>query len=177
MTDPTDTDRTDTDPADDAVMGNFAAMLGAGGVPTVLGTAMEIPDVLLELGDALDEHTDVVDQAVADDHALEAWSTASPEARSAILLNLAWYARHASLTDQAAESNGGLYAVDLLTYARNFTGDDEAFHGRGFPALPLPGQAGALATSVAFDRDDLPISLETALLMLSMIRTSQNQEK
>jgi hypothetical protein len=171
------TEPTDTNPADSAVWGNFAAMLGAGGPGRVLETAMEIPDVLLELGEALDEHTDVVDQAVADDHAREAWSSASPEARSAILLNLAWYARYATLTNEAAESNGGMYAADLLGYARNFTGDDEAFHGRGFPALPLPGQAGALATSVAFDRDDLPISLKTALLMLSLIRASQNQEK
>lgn len=32
-------------------------------------------------------------------------------------------------------------------------GDSEAFHGVRFPAMPLPGQAGALASSLALAMD------------------------
>jgi hypothetical protein len=48
-------------------------------------------------------------------------------------------------------------------------GDSEAFHGAGFPAPPLPGPAGILASSLGFDRDDVAVSLETALILLSAV--------
>lgn len=161
-----------TDPKDSDLMDNFTRMFG-GGNPAVLDTAMEIPDVLIELGGLLGDHDNIVDQAVADDDALAIWGEASPEARSAILLNLAWQTRTTDLPDGVDLSTGGNYAIALHTYAKTFTGDDLAFHGNGFPALPLPGQAGALASSLAFDREDLPISLETALLFLSMVAASE----
>lgn len=117
----------------------------------------------------LDDHDNDVNQAAADEDALAIWSEASPEARAAILLNLAWQTRAADLPAAAELSTGGNYATELHRYGRTFTGDDVAFHGNAFPALPLPGQAGALASSLAFDRDDLPISLETALLFLYVL--------
>lgn len=156
-----------SDQQDDHLLQNFVRMFG-GGSPTAADTAMEVPGVLTELDRLLDDHDNLVDQALADDEALDIWTTATPEARSAILLNLAWQTRHADLPAGAELSTGGSYAIELHAYAKNFTGDDVTFHGNAFPALPLPGQAGALASSLAFDREDLPISLETALRFLSM---------
>ncbi|MFE3002710.1 hypothetical protein ACFXG4_48090 [Nocardia sp. NPDC059246] len=91
------------------------------------------------------------------------WAQAEPELRAALLLGFAWSSRNATLPH--ADSPAGLYAADLHRHAREHSGDHHSFHGPGFPLLPYPGPAGALASSVAFDREDLDISLDTALLL------------
>jgi hypothetical protein len=141
----------------------FDQMAAAG---SILGVAMQIPSVAFELNDALASCDNNVDQAARDEDMLHVWTDAAPETRSALLLAAAWHARAADLA--AGESTGAMYATDLHAYARSFTGDAEAFHGRGFPAMPLPGQAGALASSLGFDRDDVEISLETVLILQAL---------
>lgn len=161
-----------TDSTDNNVWANFARMFG-GGSPDVMELAVELLDVLHDLGNLLIELDNDVDQAAADEDALAIWSDTSPEARSAILLNLAWQTRENY--QPAGESTGADYAGALHRYAADFTGDDMAFHGNAFPAMPLPAQAGALSTSIGFDRDDLPISLEIVLLFLAAVNTHQPQ--
>ncbi|WP_069162940.1 hypothetical protein [Nocardia altamirensis] len=93
------------------------------------------------------------------------WNTAEPEYRAALLLGFAWSSRTSILTED--ESPAGLYAAELHGYSREFSGTVNDFHGEQYPLLPYPGPAGALAASIAFDRDDTDISLQTALLLAS----------
>jgi hypothetical protein len=117
--------------------------------------AMEVLDVLGDLEGLLLEYGNDVDQVLADEDALATWSDAEPETRSAILLNLAWQTRESY---RLAEDGGAIatsYAESLHGYAATFTGDDAAFHGNPFPAMPLPAQAAVLSMSIGFDRDKL----------------------
>ncbi|WP_280454183.1 hypothetical protein [Nocardia brasiliensis] len=91
------------------------------------------------------------------------WNTTEPENRAALLLGFAWSSRTATLAED--DSPAGLYAAELQHHAREFTGTVNDFHGFGFPLLPYPGRPGALASSIAFDREDTDISLQTALLL------------
>lgn len=147
-------------------MGNAFDMMASAG--SLLGIGMQIPGVSLDLREALDRHRGNVDRAATDRGMLRTWEQAAPETRSALLLNLAWAAREGQLPEDD-DSHGYGYASDLHGYAAGFGGDSEAFHGRQFPAMPLPGQAGALASSVGFDRDDNEISLKSALLLMAAI--------
>lgn len=146
----------------------FDQLAGAGGLAGLLGIGMQIPGVTLALRGALDEHGNDVDQAAVDRELFVTWDEAEPESRSALLLNLAWAAREGQLREDD-ESHGHGYAAELHRYAVEFTGDSEAFHGPRFPAMPLPGQAGALASSLGFDRDDTAISLKSVLLLMAAI--------
>ncbi|WP_170198492.1 hypothetical protein, partial [Streptomyces chryseus] len=92
---------------------------------------------------------------------------AEPETRACLLLNFAWHSREHDVAP--SEDHAGEYAANLHRYAADFAGDSEAFHGPRFPAMPLPGQAGPLASSLAFDRDDCDISLKTMLLLMEPI--------
>jgi hypothetical protein len=143
----------------------FDQMAAAG---SLLGIAMQIPDVTMSLTEVMDQYRGDVDRAAGHKGLLRTWTEAAPETRSALLLNLAWAAREGQL--DAGEDTAALYAGDLHEYASTFEGDSEAFHGAGFPAMPLPGQAGALASSLGFDRDDVEISLKTVLLLLTVVR-------
>ncbi len=161
-----------TDPADERLLEDFARLLGVGGRAAARRTELEIPDVLNELAAVLDEQGNAFDRAAEDEDLLESWSTSSPEARAGVLLRLAWQARTSQTLASAAPSIAGTYAEELLASARTFAADDrDAFQGPDFPALPLPGVAGALATRLSFNADDLPISLATALVLLAMART------
>lgn len=147
-------------------MNAFDHMAAAG---SLLGIGMQIPSLSLDLREALERHRGDVDRAADDRGLLRTWELAAPESRSALLLNLAWSAREAGPIDDDGTPAGG-YAADLHRYARDFAGDSEAFHGKAFPAMPLPGQAGALASSVGFDRDDTDVSLGSALLLMAAIQ-------
>lgn len=138
-------------------------------VPFLLHIATQIPDVLMTLTEALDSTSDDPAAAARATAATKAWKAAEPETRAGILLSAAWGARSGAPVvpkgDSADIVSG--YVEDFHRYATAFSDDGaEAFHGTGFPAMPLPGQAGALASSLAFDRDDLPISLRVALVLL-----------
>lgn len=135
----------------------------------LLGIGIQIQDVLIDLNEVLEQYRGDVARAAGHKGLLNRWTEAAGETRSALLLNLAWAARTGQLN--AGTDTAGLYAADLHEYARTFEGDSEAFHGTRFPAMPLPAQAGALASSLGFDRDDVEISLKTVLLLLAVVRT------
>jgi hypothetical protein len=121
----------------------------------------ELTALHYHIGSVLLEHDGDWQRAAT---ALEpAWRGAEPELRAALLLGFAWSSRNATIAD--TDTPAGLYAADLHRYAVEFTDGVEAFHGERFPLLPLPGPAGVLASSVAFDREDADISLRTALLL------------
>lgn len=126
---------------------------------------MQIPEVIADLQDALSE-TDYDAQAAARLSApLSSWQAAGPETRAAILLNAAWASRARAIDVTAAHPHVAGYVADLNGYAAAAP-DSGTFHGPAFPSMPLPGPAGALATSLAFDREDLAISLETAMVLI-----------
>lgn len=105
-----------TDPRDSAAIDNFLRMFGGGG-PTEVDTAMEVPAVLIELDGLLGDLDNDVDQAASDDNALAIWSDASPETRSAILLNLAWQTRERYQPAEFGASTGADYGAELHRYA------------------------------------------------------------
>ncbi|MGW1365237.1 hypothetical protein ACWCQP_48825 [Streptomyces chartreusis] len=150
----------------------FSGMAGAG---HQLGIAMQIPAVTLLLADAVDRHP-LLEDAVHDQEVAEAWAQAEPETRSALLLSLAWGSRehgvYPGYLPDGADDAGYATAEELHRYAREFSGSSEEFHGVRFPAMPLPGPAGAYASSLGFDReeDGLDVSLRAALLLLAPAR-------
>lgn len=115
------------------------------------------------LGTLAEYHNDPA-PAATDADLRRAWADAEPETRAAMLLSHAWQTRTGTLP-ASAEDAAHLYATELHTYARDHTGDGAAFTGPAWPAMPLPGRAGALASSLGFDRDDLDISLLCLLLL------------
>ncbi|WP_219517519.1 hypothetical protein [Nonomuraea ceibae] len=132
--------------------------------------AAEIPNALIDLKNVLADHPHdpIHVHATHDGDLLKTWTAIAPESRAGLLLSAAWHAREQDLLpDYEGGQTALFYATDLHTYAREHGDDVESFHGRRFPALPLPGRAGALATSLAFDREDLTISLETVLILLA----------
>jgi hypothetical protein len=141
--------------------------------PHTLGIAMQLPGVLLTLTSALDRHDNNPARAALDNGATEDWSDAEPETRAGILLSAAWGAGRgpSPVAPDGMPDAVDDYVADFHAYAAAQTADQsEAFHGRAFPAMPLPGQAGALASSLGFDRDDLYISLGVALVLLAAAR-------
>lgn len=132
-----------------------------------LAVGTQIPDLISELQDALTE-TGRDPQRAALSGPLTSWTAAEPESRAAILLNAAWAARDALSVPRPPDREAEGYALALVDLAKgspNFA----VYHGERFPSMPLPGQAGALASSLAFDRDDLAVSLETALILIADI--------
>lgn len=95
---------------------------------------------------------------------LDSWRGAEPEFRADLLLTFAWSSRDGTV-DPSTDTAASMYAVELHRYAHDFVGDATEFHGARFPWMPLPGQAGSLASSLGFDRDDIEISLAVALLL------------
>mgnify|MGYP001074091538 CR=1 FL=1 len=136
----------------------------------LLGIGLEIADLLEDLNGVLSHARGDSWKAASDRRLLHRWSNVAPETRSALLLNLAWGSRGGKLT--VGEDTAGLYASELHEYASAFDGDSKAYHGSGYPAMPLPGQAGTLASSLGFDRDGLPVSLRTALILLATTHVS-----
>jgi len=150
--------------------GSAFDMMAAEGNP--LGIAMQVSGIVLDLRGTLDHYSGDVDQAASDRELIDTWTDAAGESRAAILLNLAWGSRGLPLR-AAGDRAGADYAAELHMYANQAGAEDsEAFHGAGFPAPRLPGPAGALASSLGFDREDVGISLETALILMAAIPAS-----
>lgn len=134
-----------------------------------LGIAMQIPDMTLDLRQALEDHDGDHLQAADDPGLRRRWEEVEPETRAALLLNFAWHSREHDVPLLLGNYAAVQYASDLHDYAANFTGDAEAFHGPQFPMMPLPGQAGALASSVGFDRDDTDVALITVMILMEPV--------
>ncbi|WP_327180471.1 hypothetical protein OG599_35390 (plasmid) [Streptomyces sp. NBC_01335] len=158
-------------------MNGFNEMASAG---HPLGIAMQIPDVTMTLTEAVDRHS-FLEDALHDQEVTLAWNNAAPETRAALLLSLAWGTRehgiYPGFLPDGVDDPGWAVAEALALYARDFPGSSEEFHGPRFPMMPLPGQAGAFASSVGFDREEesLSISLRSALLMLAQARRKAHQ--
>lgn len=137
----------------------------------LLGITMQIPNLMIDLREILAACGNDPFEATANELLRDSWRDAAPESRAAVLVSFAWGSRSAEIKETSSPAD--MCAHDLNEYARAHEGDSESFHGPGFPQMPLPGQAGALAASVAFDRDDWEISLTTALLLLEKIPAQQ----
>lgn len=142
----------------------------------LLGVAMEqIPDLSLTLIQALDDNGHAVEEADAEG-VREAWAEAEPETRAALLLTFAWgsrqYAVYPGQLCDGFDDPSYSVAEELHTWAREFTGTSQDFHGTRFPAMPLPGPAGAFASDIGFERDEdeLHVGLRAALLLLAPVR-------
>lgn len=127
--------------------------------------AEAITELHMHLRATLNDHGNRWINAGRDADLMDRWRDAEPETRSALLLLLAWNSRDAVVQD------GDPYADELNHYARTHagTGSSKTFFGDRYPKMPLPGPAGALATSVGFDRDEADdgTSLASALLLAS----------
>ncbi len=144
-------------------------------IPRGFATAMGLPPVLLTLTDALERSDLDPSLAALDATAAETWAEAEPEVRACILLSAAFGAGRgpAPTVGEGMHPHVAGYVEDFHKYAAAFGADQsEEFHGRAFPAMPLPGQAGALASSLGFDRDDLPISIGVAMVLLAASRAA-----
>lgn len=138
--------------------------------PHTVVTAMQLPGVLMTITSALDGADGDPGRAAQNTDAIRAWDEAEPEVRSCLLLSSAWGAGRgqAPAVPDGMHDQVGPYVEDFHQYAAGFPDDQaEAFHGDTFPAMPLRGQAGALASSLGFDRDDLQISLGVVLVLLA----------
>ncbi|WP_331718138.1 hypothetical protein OG985_50290 (plasmid) [Streptomyces sp. NBC_00289] len=167
----------DVDPEDGGdQVSAFGEMAGAG---HPLGIAMQIPDVTMTLAEAIDRHP-LLEDALHDQEVTQTWERAEPETRAALLLSLAWGSREHGIypgyLPDGADDYGYRTAEEFHQYARDFAGSSEEFHGARFPMMPLPGQAGAFASSLGFDReeDGLDVSLRAALLLLAPARKKPN---
>lgn len=142
-------------------------------MPHGFDTAMQLPQVLLALTGALEQADLNPARAALDAGASRLWAEAEPEVRACILLSAAFGAGRgpAPTVSDKMHPHVASYVEDFHQYAAAFGADQsEAFHGPAFPAMPLPGQAGALASSLGFDREDLPISIGVALVLLAASR-------
>ncbi|THA28468.1 hypothetical protein [Streptomyces sp. A1547] len=137
----------------------------------------QIPDVIGALDQALEDNGDSIEDAADVPGLEELWADAEPESRAAVLLGTAWLTRKGPFwpTDPEEENDmagdpAWMLAEELHQYALDFTGGAEDWHGARFPAMPLPGPAGALSSSSAFDRDDNPVTLRAAMYLLAPVR-------
>ncbi|MBK3575951.1 hypothetical protein JHN63_19445 [Streptomyces sp. MBT65] len=93
------------------------------------------------------------------------WSLTSPEVRRQVLLLAAWEARSATAAELESPTSAGQYAWAFTQYASSWAEQHPDGDAEGFCAGPH--SARHAASSLAFDRDDLLVSLETALLLCS----------
>jgi len=92
------------------------------------------------------------------------WATAAPQVRAAVLLDAAWASRKRTVPTGGSPAQA--HTHDLNRCARAHEGDKKTFRGPSFPAMPLPGNAGAYASLLGFNQDEAETSLETALMLL-----------
>mgnify|MGYP001035364902 CR=1 FL=1 len=109
-------------------------------------------------------HSDV-DALGSSPSLVQKWATAAPQVRAAVLLDAAWASR--KRTVPPGSSPAQVHAHDLNRCARAHKGDRKTFRGPSFPAMPLPGNAGAYASLLGFAQDKAEISLKTALMLLA----------
>lgn len=93
------------------------------------------------------------------------WSLTRPEVRRQVLLLAAWEARTATAAELESPTSAGQYAWAFTQYASSWAEQHPDGDAEGFCAGPH--SARHVASSLAFDRDDLLVSLETALLLCS----------
>ncbi|MFI7089726.1 hypothetical protein ACIBUR_39855 [Streptomyces anulatus] len=157
---------------------------------SLLERATQIPVVLSALTGAVERHWPELELAVHDQEAIDTWAGATHEARACILLNLAWGAREHGIYPQylpdGTDDPGWGHVADLYTHAIGFEGTSQEFHGAGFPAMPLPGEAGLLAMELGLggtsgdedqDEEELDGSLRVALLFLARVKHDAENEK
>ncbi|WP_327356296.1 hypothetical protein [Streptomyces sp. NBC_01304] len=100
------------------------------------------------------------------------WALTSPEARRHVLLLAAWEARDATAAELESPTSAGQYAWAFTQYASSWAsstrGNSDAF-------CAGPHSARHAASSLAFDRDDLLLSLQTALLLASRAATPEGR--
>ncbi|MFJ9743054.1 hypothetical protein [Streptomyces sp. NPDC101166] len=131
----------------------------------------------LALADAVGRHPQLED-ALYDPEVTQAWSSAEPQIRAALLLGLTWDSRECGIYPNYLPDGVDDPAwpmVELLhRYACDFRGTFEEFHGPGlgFSATPLPGPAGELAYSLCRGqkKSDLDLSLRITLILLAAYR-------
>lgn len=99
--------------------------------------------------------------AAADPHLLSLWTAVEPETRGLLLLAAAQGDRPVPTSEDSA----GYYAASLRTYAHENPGEWQEFIGPHYTRLPVTGPAGALASSLAFDREEHATSLRVLLLL------------
>lgn len=149
-------------------MSAFDELAGTGGLLGLMGTAIQIPDMTLALYGALDVHDGDAMAAAREDGLLQAWTDAALETRACVLLSASWASRELRVDTTGVSGAAPGYAKDFHEYAADWDAADvEGFHGVRFPAMPLPGRAGKLATALGFDRDDVEISLRVALVLMA----------
>ncbi|MEU7583802.1 hypothetical protein AB0B50_40200 [Streptomyces sp. NPDC041068] len=105
------------------------------------------------------------DAATVAVHMPHLWSVTLPEVRQHLLLVAAWEARTATAADVDSATPAGQYAWAFIQYASAWAeqhpdGDAAAFCAGWHPARHA-------TSSLAFDRDDFLVPLETALLLCS----------
>ncbi|MDK1477006.1 hypothetical protein QNO07_27040 [Streptomyces sp. 549] len=137
------------------------------GQPLPLRVAMQIPEVINEMTETLAKYGGTVERSALDDGLRRCWAEAEPETRACVLLTLAWSAQGDDIP--LSDDTAGVYADDFGKYVEAFEGDSEAWHGKSFPMMPLPGTAGTLASSLGFDREETDLTLKTALLLKTSI--------
>ncbi|MFE3182724.1 hypothetical protein ACFXKR_17910 [Streptomyces violascens] len=93
------------------------------------------------------------------------WSLTKPEVRRQVLLLAAWEARTATAAELASPTSAGQYAWVFTQYASLWAEQHPDGDAEGFCAGPHPARHAA--SSLAFDRDDFLLSLETALHLAS----------
>ncbi|MEU4999318.1 hypothetical protein [Streptomyces sp. NPDC021622] len=93
------------------------------------------------------------------------WSLTRPEVRRQVLLLAAWEARSATAAELGSPTSAGQYAWAFTQYASSWAEQHPDGDAEGFCAGPH--SARHAASSLAFERDDLLVSLETALLLCS----------
>ncbi|MCX4666418.1 hypothetical protein OG453_07015 [Streptomyces sp. NBC_01381] len=93
------------------------------------------------------------------------WSLTRPEVRRQVLLLAAWEARSATAAELESPSSAGQYAWAFTQYASSWAEQHPDGNANAFCAGPH--SARHAASSLAFDRDDFLVSLETALLLCS----------
>ncbi|MGW1053568.1 hypothetical protein [Streptomyces sp. NPDC001155] len=96
---------------------------------------------------------------------VELWAVTEPEVRRHLLLLAAWEARTAAWNEPCADGVEGQYAREFTqcasSWVRLHPGEDvDAFCTGQHPAA-------FAASSLAFDRDDLLVSLATALRLIA----------
>jgi hypothetical protein len=143
----------------------FDNLAGMGGPLGLMGIAMQIPDVLAHLSEVLGDNGSNPDAAAANPGLVDqVWAEAAGETRAAILLSAAWQSRAHELPE-SENVTAAQYAAQLHDEAAAFTGDSEAWHGVGFPAMPYPGTAGKLASGLGMDQEDVYNTMVAALIM------------
>ncbi|GAA3835544.1 hypothetical protein GCM10022403_080340 [Streptomyces coacervatus] len=101
------------------------------------------------------------------------WAITRPEVRRYVLLLVAWEARSATVDLAEAPSITGPYARDFIQSAAEWTRQNPGDTVELF--CTSQHSAYNVASSLAFDRDDHAVSLQTVLLLAALAPKSEAQ--